>query len=124
MADSVEERGICEDREYLEGYDPDASPAIATECPGCRGVIVIFPSGTVAQPRQGPYLPGVMPASLLDAAFEVHYCPARPGLFACKHCGDRYDDEEAAGLCCDGPFEQHPEYVRVKGADPMEDGNE
>lgn len=117
------DRGICEDHEILDRYDPDASAVIATECPGCGGVIVVFPKGTVAQPRTEPIPAGEMPAGLLDSAFEKHFCPARPGLFACVHCGDRYDAAEAADRCCSGPYNDYG-FVRVLGAAPIEDGDD
>lgn len=114
------EQGISEDRELLEDYDPEASDAIATECPGCGGVIVIFQSGEIVQPRTEPLEPGVMPGSLLDGAFEKHYCPAKPGQYACKKCDERYDAADNADRCCSGPYEDCG-YVKVVGADPLSD---
>lgn len=113
------ERGISHDTELLDNYDPEASNAIATECPGCQGVIVIFSSGEVAQPRTQPLEPGELIGGLLDTAFEKHHCPARPGQYACKNCGGRSDDESEAARCCSGPYNDS-DYVKVKNAAPLE----
>lgn len=113
------ERGISHDTDLLDDYDPDASTAIATKCPGCQGVIVIFASGEVAQPRTEPLEPGTISGSLLDVAFEKHHCPARPGQYACADCGDRTDDESEAGNCCSGPYNDS-NYIKVKNADTLE----
>lgn len=114
------ERGISDDRELIENYDPDASDAVVTECPGCGGVIVVFQSGEIVQPRTDPLDPGVMPGSLLDGAFEKHHCPAKPGRYACKDCGDRHAAKTDADRCCNGPYEQSG-WVKVANADPLPD---
>lgn len=112
-----EVRGISDDRELLENYDPDASPNVATECPACGGVIVVFKSGQIGQPRTTPHEPGVMPANLLSMAFEKHHCPEKPGTFACKKCSERYDVAEEADRCC-SKWEDNG-FVKVKGADKI-----
>lgn len=111
-----EVRGISDDREMLERYDPDASEVIVTECPGCGGVIVVFQSGEVCQPRTKPHEAGVCPG-LLGSAFEKHHCPAKPGVYACKKCNERYDVAEKADRCCSKW--EHNGFVRVEGADPL-----
>lgn len=117
------ERGISEDWDVLERYEPEASGAIATECPGCGGVIVVFQDGTVAQPRTTTSPSRRISTSLLDSAFEKHFCPARPGLYACIHCGERSDDEAEADQCCSGPYERHG-FVKVQGAERLTDSHQ
>lgn len=82
-----------------ERYDPEASDTILIFCPGCGEEIAIFQDGTVAEPRDKPVEPGVIP-SLLDAAFKKHYCDANDREWVCTHCETRYDDEDLAENCC------------------------
>lgn len=104
----------------MDEFDPEDAMGVPTACPGClTEIVVLMDTGEIAEPRDEP-ADNPVGGGPLESAFKPHCCPARPGLYECLRCGERYDDELEARNCCGYPYD-YEDVVEVEGADPIDE---